>query len=799
MAGRGRRIAIILIVLAVVLSAGRWGSGFLTERLWEAGVSEPVAVAGARRALLALLLELLGLFIAVTWFVLHFSIAARVALPDRAPPERDDARLWPSHVPRWSLTVFAVVLGVVLGSGAGGWLDELRLALDRVRLGVPDPLLGADLGVFVRDLPLWIHLQERAATLVAGALGGVVLLHLGGGMIGFRARRLRVSPRARGHLAVLLSVLAVTLMWGCALEPYRLAAGIRGPLLTSEFLLRSLVAEVQAGLAAAAGVISFLWWLRMRGAAAFALWLVFGLAILVGRALPLHSEAAIADPTWQATARKLDSVAFGLARVEGTIPTGRAPAASLTPTLWDQPAIQRTAAESGSIVELRRGWVDVPGGRGRRPVWFGVREVAGQPPALLALSDDQVSPSGGVLSWREGDSTPAPGVRGFRELSPHTLRPGFLATELSPEARGLVLDGWPKRLVLAWALQVPRILSAPAGTRVGWRLDPAMRLRAIAPFAHWTPPQARLLGSALVWQSDGLLTSSLFPSSTRIAWGGMQVSMVRSAFLGLVDAHSGSVRVFRRDPTDSLAAAWARVTAPLIEAPSAIPAELRDGESYPEELLLAQALALQGPAWDAGRLETGLEGGVILPPQEPGGSAALIPFTDSAKRDIRRVFLARRFASGDSLRLVPLDSLARVEIGSRLTQGWGMFPFQQALRDSVDAEGGKLVLGRVRFVLAAEGLAAYQPAWSVPASGPAEVVLVNVALGGRAGASGKIADAWRNLRGEIAPIPVGSGLQAVLDSVRRWFRHADSALKQGDLQEFGRAMQYLRELLVPGK
>src|ERR1043166_4499994 len=58
MPGRGRRVAVALIVLALVLSAGRWGSDFLTERLWEASVSEAVATAGARRALLALALEL---------------------------------------------------------------------------------------------------------------------------------------------------------------------------------------------------------------------------------------------------------------------------------------------------------------------------------------------------------------------------------------------------------------------------------------------------------------------------------------------------------------------------------------------------------------------------------------------------------------------------------------------------------------------------------------------------------------------------------------------------------------------
>src|ERR1044071_6842773 len=99
MPGRGRRVALALLLLALVLSAGRWGAEFLTERLWEASVSEPVAVAGARRALIALALELSALLLASAWLVAHFVIAARTALPDYPPPEREHAHVWAPPVP----------------------------------------------------------------------------------------------------------------------------------------------------------------------------------------------------------------------------------------------------------------------------------------------------------------------------------------------------------------------------------------------------------------------------------------------------------------------------------------------------------------------------------------------------------------------------------------------------------------------------------------------------------------------------------------------------------------------------
>src|ERR1041384_4573483 len=121
MASRGRRLAVALILLALLLSAGRWASAFLADRLWEAAVSERVAQAGARRAVLALGLELSVLALAVVWFTTQFVLAPRIAHPDQPPPDRNAAKTWPSQLPRWSLLVLAVVMGGLLGSGAGAW------------------------------------------------------------------------------------------------------------------------------------------------------------------------------------------------------------------------------------------------------------------------------------------------------------------------------------------------------------------------------------------------------------------------------------------------------------------------------------------------------------------------------------------------------------------------------------------------------------------------------------------------------------------------------------------------------
>ena len=796
MSGRGRRVAVILVALAIVLSAGRWVSAFVAQRLWESTVSEAAAVAGARRALLGLSLELLVLLVSSAWFVINLAIAARSALPDRPPPERPQARVWPARVPRWTLSVAGVVLGVLLGSGAGQWLDELLLSLDGFRFGLVDPLLGVDLGFFLRDFPLWLALHDLATGLAAVGLAAVLAVHAAGGAVAIVKRKLWVSPQVRGHLAILLSILALALAWGSVLEEFRLAAGLRGPLVQSEFLVRSLVSQVQAGLGAAVAVTSFLWWIRFRGAVVVVMWLLLGLALLAGRVLPFGTVVATKDETWRAAARALDSVAFALAEVKGP-PLGLpAPAAELTPSLWDEPVLPFAAAAESSVVSSAgKGWI-VAGDR-PHPVWFMVREQPDRSPVLLALADDRVAGSGAILAWREGDSATSPGAPVYREFPSHGIRPTAPEIDISTEAKGIVLDSWTKRLILAWALQAPKAFSAPSGSRIGWRLDPAVRLSATAPFAQWSRPRARVSGDAIIWTSDGVLASGFFPSSGQIDWPGGPATMVRSTFLGTVDAATGSVRIFRRSPSDSLGAAWARITGPLIEPPGAIPVDLRSGDPYPEEVFLAQARALASPAWYAGQIERDTDGREVVPPSAPGGGEALMPLLSPDRRQITGFFLARRTPSGDSVRLIRLDSAHVVERASALKQRWERFPFQQAIHDSVRAARGRFETGKVRHAIARDGIVAYQPAWAIPETGRAQLMLVDVMLDRNLGTGRTLDEAWRNLQGHMGAIASGGGPEAILEQARRWMQRADSALKRGDLQELGRALAYLRDLLEP--
>jgi hypothetical protein len=308
----------------------------------------------------------------------------------------------------------------------------------------------------------------------------------------------------------------------------------------------------------------------------------------------------------------------------------------------------------------------------------------------------------------------------------------------------------------------------------------------------------------MVWLSEGLIAARWFPASSRVQTVDGEMGMIRSALLGTVSVPSGEVRVFQRRAGDSLAAAWARIAAPLVEPAAALPAELREGQAYPDERLLAQARILESPAWRAGILERRSEEAELLPPAGPGGATSVVPYLRRGGRGTAALLSVERRPTEDRLRLMVLDTTSQLESSTALRERWARFPFQQSLRDSVLAAGGSFRTGEVRYALAREGVVAYQPAWSLSPSGRAHLRLVNVALARPEqqepmplGTGRTLADAWRNFRGEIPAGGTASPAENILREARRLMRLADSARMRGDLAERERALAELRRLLEP--
>jgi hypothetical protein len=789
-----RRLIAAVLASAALLVAGRWGAAFLTERLWESQISEAAAFVGTRFALLRAGLDLAGVAFAVAWFVTHFLWATRTVLlqfgdlPSPLSTVSDRTAYVISGVA-------GVLLGLAAGAGTANWLGPVLLSLHGVHYGATDTLLQADLGIYLSTIPLWTLLQERALTLVIPALLGVTVLSAIGGTLRIVDRRPWLSPKARWQISILLVATALVIGWGFALEPYHVATSDTATLGPSEFLLRTTVAEIEALFAATAAVLSFLWGARVRFVVALGGWVGLGLAVLAGTIL-IQSRATGGPlgPEELATLRRIDTVAFGI-RTESV---NRQPVLdSLGPSIWDPEALSRLVeTDSARVLDLLPGGVQL-GGRWER-VWFVLESRPRSDVTILAVSDTRTGLVGGPASLRLGATSFSPGLVPYLVLSRHHARPHAPEFDLDPQAVGLRLDSGVRRLALAWALQVGAVLRAQPNDRIAWRLDPFDRLTAVLPFAEWSRPRLFVGEQEAYWVSDGYLVARSFPASREVPWRGELASYVRAAFVGVVRARGGETRIFLRSEADSLARTWSRIAAPLVEPATALPSFIGDRLGFPSEWFATHAQVLQSPGW-LGRSVARI-GRSIYPVQDLAalGTRAdpyRVPVLSDGGHEVVGVIVGPAPGDAPNTEFVMPDSMHAVASPRDLQQRWDRFPFYQQIRDSIKASGSEYMPGLIRFAARGDTMLAYQPGYAIGPASRTALVLVNVALADRMGSGRSYEEAWANLRGEVAPKPVGSDLTERLAQAQTWIDRADEALKRGDLQEFARAWGYLRELL----
>ena len=160
-------------------------------------------------------------------------------------------------------------------------------------------------------------------------------------------------------------------------------------------------------------------------------------------------------------------------------------------------------------------------------------------------------------------------------------------------AHGVEAGGWPRRVMLAWALQAPGLLrQLPAGLMVDWRLSPSERLGRLAPFVEWGDPLPRVVDGELVWLLDGYVAADAFRSAA--AWPGAAAGWARSR---RVSGHRGRrhrarPHIYLRPATDALGAAWAGISRGVVEPASAHSrSRAPAGAPIPVELFRVQARA----------------------------------------------------------------------------------------------------------------------------------------------------------------------------------------------------------------
>jgi len=866
-----RRLALFAVAaVLVLLFGGRWVALRYTEHVWFAELGQ-----GARfRALfLRSVLWQAALFLAaLAWYAAHTLAVYRsigsVHLPRRLGGLEIDEAV-PGRVLRGIALGVAGLLALATTYTFNDLGDYVALARHAAPFRLSEPVLQQDAAFYLATLPLLELLQLLAMISVLLATAISVGLYALTGSFTVTRRRLRITPHARTHVVVLLGALALVLAWGFHLDAYETVAGgghHEGALTGVDRVVRipaSSALSLIALVVAAGSVLSLRW---IRPALLLSLWATFGVAAVLGRlVIPVLADAwgAAANPTLQQTIAQytdgFSRAGFGLLDLPvHNVGAGELRAES---TAALEEAVQGVYAWSGEREIPARLLEEAGGDTSHTRVWtvspVAVQAGGHERPAALAVS--QTDPGAmarlvprprwtplhrGAFAWAgepvlieaglrtgalqylasPGAADPAPTdtpvrrVQGRVRFLPRIAELGVVGPDESTfeeQGPGVMLGTFPRRLLLAWALQSPPLLddhTSNADRILYWR-DLPTRLARLYPFAAFDPARAVLAGGRLIWVADGYLMSGRFPLAEHVRWHGDDVNYLAAPYVVSVDAVNGLTRFFLRPGASAFAVsvAEAALAAPL--APDSMAPALRQELRYPTGLLGAQAAmiarrGIDGPggapwslAWadssaagrDAALVQPTLAFIALEPPRVQAWQ--IVPLTDAAGTRLAGLLAASATAAGvPQLRVLRTDGPAAITPLAAISR-IAATPLVQAAVAAAGSEAGSH-RGRL-FVVPAGGGLVYGQALYAPArtNEPFRMTTLVLLSGARLGLGADARTAVRSLmRGE------GEGMSALITGeemaqAQAAFLALDSARGAGDWERFGRAWSALRRAL----
>ncbi len=134
-------------------------------------------------------------------------------------------------------------------------------------------------------------------------------------------------------------------------------------------------------------------------------------------------------------------------------------------------------------------------------------------------------------------------------------------------------------------------------SRILYMRDIRERVEKIAPFLHYdADPYPVVIDGRITWLIDAYTTSARYPyaqqaDASRIAPGSglfHEFNYVRNSVKVAIDAYDGDATFYVVDPTDPIAAAYAKAFPDLFTSNEAVPPALRAHFRYPEDLFRVQ-------------------------------------------------------------------------------------------------------------------------------------------------------------------------------------------------------------------
>ncbi len=636
----------MLLLLVVVF--GRAVARFYIDFLWHDGLGRSDVFWGVLQAKLTLF----GIFFGA--FVLLAGINLLIA--DRLAPSAFPANVHPyverfhevfGHRLRLLRYIGAGILALVVALPTTSQWQSWLLFRNSQSFGMSDAQFGADVGFYVFELPFLTFVLDWLFIAMVLVLVITLLAHVLNGGVVFASPMPSVRPATKGHIAVLLAVLAALKAADYWVSRYETTNERRG------FVQGATYAVVEAQLPAlmllmlVALLVAVLYLATMRRTSwripviASVLWLVF---IIAGQLVyPSVVQSLVVNPNQQsreaeyitrnvmATRKAMGVEVIDKQEVTFEGLTADEVEADLKPLenarlLNPGLMLSRFQIDQGqdsglSIEDLDVDRYEIEGER--QQVLIAARELSVDEGANQSWQGRHLintrgcglimAPVGRVLQSNdrpeylavEGVERPelyfSPSLSGYAIAgTSESERPCDDAPPYAGEA-GVEMSSFVRRAAFALAFLDYNVLGSGAiesNSQMLWVRNVRDRLDKLAPFLSYDgDPYPVVVEGRVKWVVDAYTTTNRFPYGQRI---GNEVQLtqdsgldrdanyVRNSVKAVVDAYDGAVTFYVSDPQDPIIQAWQGAFGDLFEPFESIPAELREHLRYPEDLFRVQ-------------------------------------------------------------------------------------------------------------------------------------------------------------------------------------------------------------------
>lgn len=641
------------LFILVVVVFGRAVARFYVDSLWFDGLGQSDVFWGTIRAKLTLFAMFLGAFAALAGVNLWIS--------DKLAPSRFPVNAHPV-VQRFHDTfgrrlrlyryggaaVFALLMALPTTTQWQTWM----LFRNRRSFGSADAQFGVDVGFYVFELPFLSFVLDWLFFAMVIVLLLTIVTHVLNGGVMFASPIPSVSPGTRGHIAVLLAVLAALKAADYWIRRYETTNERRGFVqgatysvvnaLHPALLLLAFVALVTATLYLAA-LKTQSWRLPL---VASAVWLV--LALAAGYIYPAAVQGLVVNPNQQSReaeyiTRNVEATraAMGITEDRVTVETiefGPLSASDIVDDLQPLEDVRllnptemrsRFQIDQGDVGGLTIADLDVDrydiddtdgsdeqqqvliaareldlGNIGNR-TWQGRHLINTRGCGLIMAPAGRVllnnRPAYQAVSLDRPELYFSPTLEGYAVAGTQENERECGENEPYTGEAGVAMSSFMRRAAFGLAFLDYNIVGSGAidgDSQMLWVRNVRDRLEKVAPFLSFDgDPYPVIVDDRVLWVTDGYTSTARYPYAEAVGNDVVlsddsgiprDANYVRNSVKAVVNAYDGSVSLYVVDDTDPIVRAWVGAFPDLFVFGADMPDELRQHLRYPEDLFRVQ-------------------------------------------------------------------------------------------------------------------------------------------------------------------------------------------------------------------